>query len=74
MVLFDHVYVDMFGELRHRSVVGLVSSHVFGVLLVEIWDSSMDSSRIRVCVTSQPWGWLSSTKVALKSHFLFHKS
>ena len=36
MVLLNHVYVDVFGESRHRLVVRLVSDCVFDVLLVEI--------------------------------------
>ena len=36
MVFFDHVYVDMFRELRCRLVVRLMSSCVLGVLLVKI--------------------------------------
>ena len=36
MIFFNHVHVDVFRELRCGSIVGLVSSHVHSVMLVEI--------------------------------------
>ena len=35
VVFFGHIYIDMFGKSRHRSIVGLVLSGVCGMTLVE---------------------------------------
>ena len=35
MIFLDHIYIDMFGRSRRRSIVGLVSSGVSGATLVE---------------------------------------
>ena len=35
MVFLDHIYIDAFGELRCRSVMGLMSSHVHSMMSVE---------------------------------------
>ena len=36
MIFFNHVHADVFRESRCGSIVGLVSSHVHSVMLVEI--------------------------------------
>ena len=36
MIFFNHVNINMFRELGCGLIVGLVSSHVCGVMLVEI--------------------------------------
>ena len=36
MVFLDHVHIDVFRKLRCGSVMGLVSSHIHGVTLVEV--------------------------------------
>ena len=36
MIFFNHVHVDVFRESRCGLIVELVSSHVRGVMLVEI--------------------------------------
>ena len=35
MIFLDHIYIDMFGGSRRRSIVGLASSGVGGTTLVE---------------------------------------
>ena len=36
MVFLDHVHIDMFRKLRYGLVMGVVSSHICSVTLVEI--------------------------------------
>ena len=36
MVFFNHVHADVFRESGYELIVGLVSSHVHSVMLVEI--------------------------------------
>ena len=36
MIFFNHVHVDVFRESRCGLVVRLVSSHIYGVMLVKI--------------------------------------
>ena len=36
MVFLDHVHIDVFRKSRCGSVMGLVSSHICSVMLVEI--------------------------------------
>ena len=36
MIFFNHIHVDMFRELGCGSIAGLVSSHVYDIMLVEI--------------------------------------
>ena len=36
VVFLDHVYIDMFRKLRCGSVMGLMSSYICGVTLVEV--------------------------------------
>ena len=35
MVFLDHIHIDVFGELRCRSVMELMLSHVYSMMLVE---------------------------------------
>ena len=35
MVFLDHIHIDVFGESRCRSVMGLMLSHVHGMMSVE---------------------------------------
>ena len=35
VVFFGHIYIDVFGKSRCRSIVGLVSSGVCGMILIE---------------------------------------
>ena len=35
MVFLDHIHIDVFGKLRFRSVMGLMSSRVHDMMSVE---------------------------------------
>ena len=35
MVFLDHIHINVFGKSRCRLVMGLMSSHVHGMMLVE---------------------------------------
>ena len=35
MVFLDHIHIDVFGESRCRLVMGLMSSHVHGMMSVK---------------------------------------
>ena len=75
MVLFDHVYVDVFGELGCGSVVGRVSSRICCITLIEFLrfvNEFIEDQGLHGPINSGVGFFL--TRVILRLHSPFHRS